>query len=266
MVKTLAVISPAKTLDFDNEAPVDTVTDYRFGDAAQSLVEVMKGKTAADLKAMMKISDKLADLNVQRFQQWTPNMTAGNSKAALFAFKGDVYTGLSAETLTETQIHQAQKSVRILSGLYGLLRPLDRIQPYRLEMGTRVQTDAGQNLYDFWGDRITDLLNEDIRQEGSEVLINVASEEYFKAVKPSRLSCPVITPVFKDEKNGQYKIISFFAKKARGMMIRYLLEASPKSLEDIKAFNYAGYQYSGIDSTETEWVFKRPESFANSSK
>ena len=266
MVKMLAVISPAKTLDFDNEAPIDTETDYRLADEAQALVEVMKQKSTADLKKMMKLSDKLAQLNVDRFQHWTPTMTASNSKAALFAFKGDVYTGLSAETLTEPQIHQAQNSVRILSGLYGLLRPLDRIQPYRLEMGTRVSTDAGKNLYEFWGPKITDLLNEDLAESGAGVLLNLASEEYFKAVKTDRVACPIITPIFKDEKNGQYKIISFYAKKARGMMVRYLLEKQPKNLEDLQAFNYAGYQYSEADSSESQCVFKRPESAANANK
>lgn len=259
MVKMLAVISPAKTLDFESEAPVDQNSDYRFPDEAQSLIDVLKRKSESEIKSLMKLSDKLASLNAERYRQWQPDMTPANSKQALFAFRGDVYTGLSAQTLTVAQIEQAQHSLRILSGLYGLLRPLDLIQPYRLEMGTRLATDHGHNLYEFWGDKITTQLNRDIQQEQAGALLNLASEEYFKAVDTRQLDCPVITPVFRDEKNGQYKIISFYAKKARGMMIRFLLDQQPQSLEQIKAFDYAGYQYSKQDSSEFQWVFTRPE-------
>lgn len=259
MVKLLAVISPAKTLDFDTESPVDQATDYRFPEEAQALIDILKEKSEQDIQSLMKLSEKLAALNVNRYKQWQPVMTAGNSKQAMFAFKGDVYTGLSAGTLTEPQINKAQQHLRILSGLYGLLRPLDSIQPYRLEMGTRLINPKGKNLYEFWGDKITRQLNKDLSSSGAEALVNLASEEYFKSVNTAQLDCPVITPVFKDEKNGKYKIISFFAKKARGMMVRYLLDNDLQSLQQLKKFDYAGYQYSETESSEHEWVFKRPE-------
>lgn len=260
MVKLLAVISPAKTLDFESDPPVDTSTEFKFSEEAQTLIDVLKTKSVADIKKRMKLSDALAELNVDRYQSWHPVMTQTNSKQALFAFKGDVYTGLSAETLTKAQINAAQHHLRILSGLYGLLKPLDRIQPYRLEMGTKLDTDQGKNLYAFWGDKITDYLNHEIKTEGAQALINLASNEYFKAVKAANVSVPVITPTFLDEKNGDYKIISFFAKKARGLMVRYLLDNDVQSLEDLKGFDYAGYQYSQDESDELNWVFKRAES------
>ncbi|MDX1472723.1 MAG: peroxide stress protein YaaA [Reinekea sp.] len=259
MVKVLAVISPAKTLDFETESPVDEVSDYRFADDAQSLIEILKTKSSADIAQLMSLSEKLATLNVERYKQWQPEMTSANSKQALFAFKGDVYTGLSADTLTKTQIKLAQRKVRILSGLYGLLRPLDAIQPYRLEMGTKLSNSRGQNLYEFWGNRITDLLNQDITESNADYLINLASQEYFRAVDVKQLAVPVITPVFLDEKNGDYKIISFFAKKARGLMIRYILDNQPTSLKALKAFDYAGYRFSAADSDQWNWVFKRKQ-------
>lgn len=257
MLKMLAVISPAKTLDFDSIAPIDKSSEYRFSNQAHTLIKQLRTLPSTDIKAMMKLSDKLTELNVSRYHQWQIDMTPTNSKQALFAFKGDVYTGLNAETLTRPQIDRAQQRVRILSGLYGLLRPLDRIQPYRLEMGTRLKNEQGDHLYHYWGGQITDALAADIEQEQATVLINLASNEYFKAVQPSSLPVPVITPLFKDEKNGQYKIISFYAKKARGLMVRYLLENSLEQLSDLKAFNYGGYQYCDEESTSTDWVFKR---------
>ena len=259
MVKMLAVISPAKTLDFESEAPINETTEFRFGDDAQSLIEILKTKSTEDIASLMSLSDKLAQLNVDRYQQWQPVMTPTNSKQALFAFQGDVYTGLSAQTLTVKQIKHAQEKLRILSGLYGLLRPLDAIQPYRLEMGTRLHNPQGTNLYQFWGDRLTNQLNSDIADTGADVLVNLASQEYFKAIDSKQVAVPVITPIFKDEKNGQYKIISFFAKKARGMMVRYLLDQSPTSMKALKAFDYAGYEYCDAESDKFNWVFKRQE-------
>ncbi|MEJ2042932.1 MAG: peroxide stress protein YaaA [Reinekea sp.] len=253
----LAVISPAKNLDFETEAPIEHFTDYRLADQAQSLIERLRELSVADVKKMMKLSDKLAELNVARYQQWQPVMTAANSKPAMFAFNGDVYTGLSANTLTGPQIGMAQNRLRILSGLYGLLRPLDRIQPYRLEMGTRLQIESANSLYEFWGDTITGLLEADCQENQVDVLINLASQEYFKAVNPEKLSVPVITPVFKDEKNGEFKIISFFAKKARGMMVRYMLEQELETVHDLQAFDYGGYQFSAAESDDCSWVFKR---------
>ncbi len=259
MVKILAVISPAKTLDFESDAPVSSRTDYRFGDQAQGLIEELKTKTVHDLQSMMKLSENLAQLNVDRFQNWQPVMTKANSKQALFAFKGDVYTGLNAETLTKRQITAAQSHLRILSGLYGLLRPLDAIQPYRLEMGTKVETSRGANLYQYWGDSITQVLNEDLKDSSADILLNLASIEYFKAVNVKKLERPILTPIFKEKKNGEYKVISFFAKKARGLMVRYLLDEKPKSLAALKAFNYGGYQFCKTESDTWNWVFKREQ-------
>lgn len=259
MVKLLAVISPAKTLDFETESPIDTRSEYRLAEQAQTLMENLRELNVAQIQKLMKLSEPLAQLNVERNQAWQPLMTLQNSKQALFAFKGDVYTGLSAQTLTTGQIERAQSSLRILSGLYGLLKPLDAIQPYRLEMGTRLKNEQGTNLYTFWGNTITDLFAQDIKDQQAEVVINLASQEYFKAVKVKQLPIPVITPIFKDEKNGVFKVISFFAKKARGMMVRYLLENPPKSLDDLKGFDYSGYYYCEQESDSLNWVFKRNE-------
>lgn len=257
MVKLLAVISPAKTLDFETQSPIETHTDYRLAEQAQGLMENLRQLDVAEIQKLMKLSEPLAQLNVTRNQQWQPVMTPQNSKQALFAFKGDVYTGLSAQTLTEPQLNQAQHSLRILSGLYGLLKPLDLIQPYRLEMGTRLANEHGNNLYAYWGESITDLLIDDIKSQQAEVIVNLASQEYFKAVKVKRLPVPVITPIFKDEKNGTFKVISFFAKKARGLMVRYLLENPLKSLDELKRFDYSGYYYCEQESDSLNWVFKR---------
>jgi cytoplasmic iron level regulating protein YaaA (DUF328/UPF0246 family) len=259
MLKVLAVISPSKKLDFDQQSPVSEFTQYRFPEQAQMLIEQLKTLTASEVKALMKLTDNLAELNVQRYNQWSPVMTNQNSKQALFAFMGDVYTGLSAQTLDLAQIEKAQHEVRMLSGLYGLLRPLDRIQPYRLEMGTALQTQAGKGLYSFWGTQLTDQLNQDIEEENATYVLNLASQEYFKAIQPKSVNVPIITPLFKDKKNGEYKIISFFAKKARGLMVRYLLDHSFSDINELKNFNYQGYKFCETRSTELEWVFIREE-------
>lgn len=259
MLKVLAVISPSKKLDFDQESPISQSTEYRFPDQAQTLIEKLSHCSQAEIKALMKLSDNLAQLNKQRYQAWSPTMTEANSKQALFAFIGDVYTGLSATTLELPQIEKAQETVRMLSGLYGLLRPLDRIQPYRLEMGTALKIGQAKNLYSFWGDKITQLLNEDLKHTQADILLNLASQEYFKAVQVKDVNARVITPLFKDKKNGEYKIISFFAKKARGLMVRYLLDHELKDINDLKAFNYAGYQFCETRSSNDEWVFIREE-------
>ncbi|TXR53422.1 peroxide stress protein YaaA [Reinekea thalattae] len=259
MLKPLAVISPAKKLDFDTEAPVQDSSEFRFGQQAQALISELRQLSVGDIKALMKLSDALAELNHERYQQWQAKMSPQNSKQAMFAFKGDVYTGMSAETLTAEQISAAQHQFRILSGLYGLLKPLDLIQPYRLEMGTGLKTQQGDNLYKFWGDQLTNQLNDDIKAEGANVLVNLASIEYFKAIQPKALDVPVITPVFKDGKNGEYKVRSFLAKKARGMMVRYLLDEQPSSEQALKSFNYGGYAFSAAESDDTTWVFKRSE-------
>lgn len=259
MLKLLTVISPAKKLDFDSEAPVSEFSDFRFPEEAQILVSQLKQYSVEDIMKLMKLSNSLAELNVERYNSWHPEMTAQNSKQALFAFKGDVYTGLSAETLTQNQIDKAQNQLRILSGLYGLLKPLDLIQPYRLEMGTKLKTERGGNLYQFWGSHLTELLNRDIKAQEADILINLASVEYFSALQKKDIDVPVITPVFLDEKNGEYKVRSFFAKKARGMMVRYLLDNDLSKIDDLKDFDYGGYQFDSEESDDTKWVFKRKE-------
>lgn len=207
----------------------------------------------------MKVSDKIAGLNVARFSSWDSDFTPDNAKQAVFAFRGDVYTGLDADTLSEASLQKAQQQLRILSGLYGLLKPLDLMQAYRLEMGTRLSNARGTNLYQFWGDIITDEINQTTAAQGDEFIINLASNEYFKAVKHKQLTANLVTPVFKDKKNGQYKVISFFAKKARGMMVRYILDNNVESLDALIKFDSAGYYYSEAESTVTAPVFLREE-------
>ncbi|WP_341503171.1 peroxide stress protein YaaA [Gallaecimonas sp. GXIMD4217] len=255
----LMLISPAKSLDFETPPHVARHSQPALLDHSAELIEVCRTLTPLDLGSLMKISDKLAGLNAARFQGWQRPFTPDNAKQAVLAFTGDVYTGLDAASLDEAALDYAQRHLRILSGLYGLLRPLDLIQPYRLEMGTRLANPRGKDLYQFWGDIITDQVNAALADAGSSVLVNLASNEYFKAVKPRQLDGRLITPVFKDQKNGQYKIISFYAKKARGLMVRYIIDKQPKTAEELKAFDYAGYRFSEADSRGDTWVFTRAE-------
>nr|WP_028669806.1 peroxide stress protein YaaA [Saccharospirillum impatiens] len=255
----MSVISPAKKLDFETPAPVNTVTEGRFNQDAAELVDVLRTCTVGDLQGLMSLSESLASLNVDRFSRWQLPMDPAQSKQAMYAFVGDVYQGLEATTLTPLQVERAQAQLRILSGLYGLLRPLDRILPYRLEMGTRLSNARGRTLYDWWGDSLTSALANDVRKSGAKTLVNLASNEYFKAVRPKQLPVPVVTPEFRDLKNGQYKIISFYAKKARGLMVRYMLEHDVDSVEDLKAFNWAGYRFDAERSTTDRWQFLRDE-------
>ena len=256
----LILISPAKTLDFDTPPVTRKSTTPDFLDQSAELIGGLKKLSPADISGLMSISDKLGLLNFDRYHSWQPPFTTANAKQAVLAFKGDVYTGLDAEALSAADFTFAQKHLRILSGLYGLLKPLDLIQPYRLEMGTRFANDRGSNLYDFWGSRITDAVNNALPKRGPRVVINLASNEYFKAVQPKVLDARVITPVFKDWKNGQYKIISFFAKKARGMMSAYIIQSRLTDPEAIKAFDVAGYGYAPELSGNNEWVFTRQDS------
>jgi cytoplasmic iron level regulating protein YaaA (DUF328/UPF0246 family) len=252
----LTVISPAKTLDFETASHTDKHTEPRFLEQSQQLINQLKKLSSQEIANLMKISDKLAGLNMARFQQWQMPFTEENAKQAILAFKGDVYTGLDAETLDEKGLEFAQQHLRILSGLYGVLRPLDLMQPYRLEMGTPFQNDAGRDLYSFWGDQIqTALEAESALSDG--VLINLASNEYFKAVNAKKLKATIITPVFKDWKNGQYKMISFYAKKARGLMSRYIIDQQINSPEKLKQFDSEGYRYSEEMSQKNDWVFIR---------
>jgi cytoplasmic iron level regulating protein YaaA (DUF328/UPF0246 family) len=255
----LVVVSPAKTLDFESPAPAARATQPRMLDDSERLVDRMRELSPAEIASLMKVSDKIAHLNADRFAGWKRPFNKDNAKPAAFAFKGDVYTGLDIESFGEDELKGAQKRLRILSGLYGVLRPLDLMQPYRLEMGTRLENSEGKDLYSFWGDRITKKLNKDLLEEGSGVLVNLASNEYFRSVKPGKLDARIITPVFQDEKNGQYKVISFYAKKARGLMAAWIIRNNPEKPADLKKFAEQGYRYSPDDSTEDKPVFKRAE-------
>lgn len=253
----LMIISPAKTLDFDTVPVTATHTQPRFLDQSQTLIDTAKQLSAEDISALMKISDKLGVLNYERFHDWHTPFTADNAKQAVLAFKGDVYTGLDAETLDEAALTWANEHLAILSGLYGLLRPLDLMQAYRLEMGTKLNNSRGKNLYEFWGERVTETLNEQLTGDDSPVLVNLASNEYYKVIQPKSIAARIVTPIFKDEKNGQYKIISFYAKKARGLMARWVIENRAESANDLKQFNRDGYYFSAEDSSDNDWVFKR---------
>ncbi|WP_028762780.1 peroxide stress protein YaaA [Shewanella colwelliana] len=255
----LILVSPAKTLDYDSPASTQAYTVPDLLQHSQELIGVCRELTPADIASLMKVSDKIAGLNAARFASWQPDFTLNNAKQALFAFRGDVYTGLDADNLSPESLARAQNQLRILSGLYGLLRPLDLMQAYRLEMGTRLANPRGSNLYQFWGDIVTEQVNSALAEQGDEIIVNLASNEYFKAVKPKLLKGQLITPVFKDKKNGQYKVISFFAKKARGMMVRYMLDNEVNSIEQLIKFDVAGYYYSDTESSSNEPVFLREE-------
>ncbi|MBV4368962.1 peroxide stress protein YaaA [Erwinia phyllosphaerae] len=255
----LMVISPAKTLDFASPLATTSFTQPALLNDAEKLINVARDLTPAQIGSLMSISDKLADLNAGRFQSWQTPFTPDNARQAILAFKGDVYTGLAAETLQEDDFAFAQQHLRMLSGLYGLLRPLDLMQPYRLEMGTKLANPAGKDLYAFWGDRLTEALNAALADQGDDVLINLASDEYFKAIKPAKVQGRIVKPVFLDEKNGKFKIISFYAKKARGLMSRYIIEHRLSQPEQLKSFNVDGYFFAADESSEHELVFKRRE-------
>ncbi len=253
----LLVISPAKNLDYETPANSDIATQPDFLDDSQELIDGLRQLAPQDISKLMKISDKLGVLNYDRYQQWQQPMAAPEAKQAMLAFNGDVYSGLDAGSFNKKQLQFAQKHLRILSGLYGLLRPMDLMAPYRLEMGTRYANDRGKDLYAFWGETITSALNEQLKKLKSEELVNLASNEYFKSVKPKQLNARVITPVFKDKKGDQYKIISFYAKKARGLMCNYAISNGITEAEQLKAFDVAGYAYHEAMSSENEWVFTR---------
>ncbi len=253
----LIVVSPAKTLDFESPLPTDEYTRPALLKHSQLLINRLRDLSALDLSELMHISSKIAELNFERNHQWKTPFTPDNARQAMFAFKGDVYSGLDAYSMTPQNIEFAQQHLRMLSGLYGLLRPLDLMQPYRLEMGTKLSTSSGKNLYEFWGTTITDAINQQLKEIGSEHLINLASNEYFKSVQVKKLKADVITPIFKDYKNGQYKIISFYAKKARGLMSRFIIDNEISDIEAIKDFNTTGYEYKPALSEHNQWVFTR---------
>ncbi|MBW1251494.1 peroxide stress protein YaaA [Pantoea allii] len=255
----LMVISPAKTLDYESPLATQRFTQPALLEKSQQLIKIARKLSPAQVASLMSISDKLAHLNAERFNSWQPDFSLENARQAILAFKGDVYTGLQAETFSEKDFDFAQDHLRMLSGLYGLLRPLDLMQPYRLEMGIKLANPAGQDLYSFWGDLLTEKLNDALASQGDDVLINLASDEYFKAIKPKKLQARLIKPVFLDEKNGKFKVISFYAKKARGLMSRYIIQHRLTKPEQLTRFDVDGYAFAADESRENELVFKRAE-------
>ncbi|WP_288410797.1 peroxide stress protein YaaA [uncultured Herbaspirillum sp.] len=253
----LIVLSPAKSLDYDTPPTTDVHTTPAFVPRSAELIEVLKTKSPAEIGSLMGISDQLSVLNVSRYASWSRKFTTKNAKQAVLAFNGDVYEGLDAASLAAGQLDYLQQHVRILSGLYGMLRPLDLMQPYRLEMGTKLANPLGKDLYAFWGSEITEALNGELAAQKTPVLVNLASEEYFKVVKPKLLKAQVVAPVFEDWKGGKYKIISFYAKRARGLMARYAALKNINQPEKLKAFDLEGYAFAPEASSESNWVFRR---------
>lgn len=249
------VISPAKSLNFEKELPTQRFSEPQFLKQAETIQKTLKKKKPKVLAQLMDISDKLAELNWQRNQDWQAPFTVENARPAVYAFDGDVYIGLDVYTLPEEKLDVLQDKLRILSGLYGLLQPLDLMQPYRLEMGTSIAIGKNKNLYEFWKKTITKTLNSELQK--GELFVNLASNEYFSAIDVKALKVPVITPEFKDYKDGQLKMISFFAKKARGMMVRYILDTNAETIDDLKGFNYEGYAFDANLSSGNKLVFTR---------
>jgi cytoplasmic iron level regulating protein YaaA (DUF328/UPF0246 family) len=250
------IISPAKSLDFKTELPIKNFSIPNFLSESKKINELLKKKSQSELKSLMSISEKLAELNWNRNNTFKTPFNIENARPSIFTFNGDVYSGLDAFSLSMDQLNQAQKSLRILSGLYGLLKPLDLIQPYRLEMGTKLNVEGSLNLYGFWKNKITNKLNDELNE--NEFFVNLASNEYSSAIDRKLLKTTMISPVFKDMKNGKLKIISFYAKKARGMMVRYILDNEIINLEDLRGFDYGGYSYSSEESEKMkELVFIR---------
>lgn len=254
----LIVVSPAKSLDYETPVPVHTHTQPRFLEHSAELIDILRPLGPVEIADLMDISDKLAALNVARYAEWSRPFSTDNARQALFAFNGDVYEGLDAARLTAAQIKTAQKCLRMLSGLYGVLRPLDLMQAYRLEMGTKLANPRGKDLYMFWGDMITDSLNEELAAQGSDpVLVNLASEEYFKSVRVKKLKARVVTPVFEERKGNAYKIVSFHAKRARGLMSRHIIVNNLDRVEDLKSFDLEEYVFEPRVSDTDRWVFRR---------
>lgn len=249
------VISPAKSLDLESIVPTERYTQASFLQQSEKLSKVLQKKSPKKLGELMSISAALSELNWQRNQDWSLPFNIENARQAIYTFKGEVYIGLDAYSIPEDKLEQLNDKLRILSGLYGILKPFDLIQAYRLEMGTKLKTGKKENLYQFWDAKITDYLNEEMAE--GEPLINLASNEYFKVIKPKLLNSNIITPQFKDYKDGKLKMISFFAKKARGMMVRYIIDNAINDVESLKGFDYGNYGFSEDLSSETELVFVR---------
>lgn len=255
----LIVISPAKTLDYETVPKTKVFTTPDYLAQSQQLINRLRNFSSLDISDLMKVSAKIANLNFERYETWKKPFTVKNAKQSILAFKGDVYTGLDAESFKADDFKFAQNHLRVLSGLYGLLRPLDLMQPYRLEMGTKLKTDIGKNLYEFWGSDITDGLNKQLKNIKSNYLINLASNEYFKSVKTKEINAEIITPAFKEFKNGDYKMIGIYAKKARGLLSRYIIQNKLNDPEDIKSFNEEGYRFNKTLSKGNNFVFTRKQ-------
>lgn len=254
----ITLLSPAKTLDYETTDKIeDGLTEPQFATQTNRLIRILKKKNVAEIQDLMHISDTLAVLNRDRYKSFSKTYTHENSKSAIMAFKGDVYTGLDAETLTTDELLYANHHVRILSGLYGLLRPFDRMQPYRLEMGTRLENKKGTNLYHFWGDQITKAVNRDLKNLESKTVVNLASNEYYKSIDKKKLKAEIIEIDFREDKDGTYKFVSFFAKKARGSMARYIVQNRIVDSGDLRGFDYDGYRYEESASSEGHLLFVR---------
>lgn len=255
----LILISPAKTLDYETPLPIDKHTQAALLNDSEELINVLSTKSPADIEKLMKISPKLAELNTDRYHNWSRPFTKNNARQAILAFKGDVYSGLDAYGFSADDFAYAQNHLRILSGLYGVLRPLDLMQAYRLEMGTKLDNPRGKNLYEFWDQKITKIINKQLKAIDSNIVLNLASNEYFKSVKTKQVAANIVTPVFKDWKNDQYKLISFFAKKARGVMSAWVIQNQVSDLDSLIKFNGDGYRYSAKDSDPLNPVFLRKQ-------
>ena len=254
----IALIAPAKRLDYDSDLSIQDYSIAEHLKDSKKLIKELQKKSPEDLSSLMGLSENLSMLNFERNMNWqAPKKPSNDVRQAIFAFKGDVYVGLDSETLSKADIKYAQKNLAILSGLYGLLKPLDLMYPYRLEMGTKMKNEKGKNLYEFWGNKITESINVLAKENNSKGIINLASVEYFSSVKTKNLDLPVYSPVFKDFKNGKYKIISFFAKKARGMMVRFAIDNNIGEPEKLRDFDYDGYSYNHELSKLDNWVFCR---------
>tara|TARA_Y100001960_G_scaffold331318_1_gene427952 strand:+ start:996 stop:1763 length:768 start_codon:yes stop_codon:yes gene_type:complete len=253
----ISVISPAKKLNFNADSPIKAFSQCDFLDESKKLVDEAKDYSFDDIMKLMRVSENIANLTVQRFQEWKLPFDDQNAKQAALAFNGDTYAGLEADTFSQDDFDYSQNHLRILSGLYGLLRPLDLIQAYRLEMGTKMNNSKGKNLYEFWGTKISKQLNEDLSNHQSKYIINCASDEYFKVIDLQTLNAPVVKPIFKDVKNGVPKVISFFAKRARGMMSKYIIKNRVQFIEDLHSFNDNGYEFQPDQSDNHELVYIR---------
>ena len=253
----LAILSPAKTLDFDSPLVTDQYSVPEFTKESTALIRTLRKLEPSEIGSLMGISDKLASLNHDRYAQWSPSFDDESARASILAFKGDVYQGLDAPTMSKRDFTWAQKRLRVLSGLHGLLRPLDRIHPYRLEMGTKLDNPKGQDLYQFWGSKVTDALNEALAEQRSKVLVNLASNEYYKVVQADQIQGRVLTINFKEWRRDAYRFVSFSAKRARGLMARYMIDQRAENADALRGFDVDGYEFNEALSSENEWIFTR---------